>query len=717
MFRKTKPVVGLDIGSSAVKVVELRRSGQSLKVVGFGMEPVPSDTIVDGAIIDAAAVADAVARALVASRIKTKDVVASLSGNAVIVKKINLPVMTEAELSESIHWEAEQYIPFDIQDVNLDYQILSTRPGDGKGSMEVLLVAAKKDRIADYTDVIHKTGRTPVVVDVDAFAVQNAYEANYDVEPGAVVALLNIGASGVNINIVSGDQSLFTRDISMGGNAFTEAIQKELGLPFDSAERVKKGEPMDGVDPADVAPILRTVTENLLLEIQKTFDFFKATAASDRIDRVLVSGGDVACRRFRRSAGGALRDAGGAVRPVPEDPIRREALRDRARGGRGSDLGCRRGARAQTGGRPMIRINLLAIERDRAKRRSSAAASGPQVTQQRITLACSLILVLTALGVGWWYWSLKVQSDRIEADIVTSQKETARLRTLIQQVQTNDARRAQLQERVGLIEELRKGREGAVRMLDEISRSLPDMLWLTEVKQQGADLTISGRCMSLTALSDFVDNLKLGGLLQAGRDPGQPGRGHAAGRRERADPVLDQGDVRDTGLVAAKRERRDVAGTLTKLPWYGQVGAFLGLSAAGVAVFFYFYVSPMQREMTQRQRKLDALQLDIRKSQAIAQRLPQFRAEVADLEMRLETLKNVLPEEKDMGDLLRRLQTLAVQSNLTIRGFKPVETPVAKQLHAEWPINLAARRRVPQPRRSSSTGWASSRASSTSAGS
>ena len=131
-----------------------------------------------------------------------------------------------------------------------------------------------------------------------------------------------------------------------------------------------------------------------------------------------------------------------------------------------------------------------------------------------------------------------------------------------------------------------------------------------------------------------------------------------------------------------------MAGTLTKLPWYGQVGAFLGLSAAGLAAFFYLYVTPMQEEMTQRQRKLDALQTDIRKSQAIAQRLPQFRAEVADLEMRLETLKNVLPEEKDMGDLLRRLQTLAVQSNLTIRSFKPSVTPVAKQLHSEVPINL-----------------------------
>jgi type IV pilus assembly protein PilN len=184
----------------------------------------------------------------------------------------------------------------------------------------------------------------------------------------------------------------------------------------------------------------------------------------------------------------------------------------------------------------MIRINLLAVERDRTKRRASGGGLGLQATQQRITLACSLILVLTGLGVGWWYWSLKLQTDRIEEDIVTSQKETARLRMLIQQVQANDARRAQLQERVGLIEELRKGREGPVRMLDEISRSLPDMLWLVEVKQQGADLTINGRCTSLTALSDFVDNLKLGGyfkpveILDSQMDTAQPVAGSALTR-------------------------------------------------------------------------------------------------------------------------------------------------------------------------------------------
>jgi type IV pilus assembly protein PilM len=200
--------------------------------------------------------------------------------------------MTEAELGESIYWEAEQYIPFDIQDVNLDYQI--TDPGTGpesKGTMDVLLVAAKKEKIADYTGAITQAGRSAVVVDVDAFALQNAYEVNYGAEPNAVIVLVNAGASAVNINIVRGEFSLFTRDISIGGNAYTEAIQKELNLPFAGAEELKKGAPADGVTFEEARPVLHAVNENVLLEIQKTFDFFKATAASERIDKIVVSGG------------------------------------------------------------------------------------------------------------------------------------------------------------------------------------------------------------------------------------------------------------------------------------------------------------------------------------------------------------------------------------------------------------------------------------------
>jgi type IV pilus assembly protein PilM len=289
-FRKNKAVVGLDIGSSTVKAVELKPAGKGYKVAAYGSEPVPPDSIVDGAIIDGAAVVDAIRRVFEGRGIKTRDVAASLSGNAVIVKKISLPTMTEAELQESIYWEAEQYIPFDIQDVNLDYQIVESG-GSGKSTMDVLLVAAKKEKIADYTGVIGQAGCTAVVVDVDAFALQNAYEINYGTEPDAVVVLLNVGASATNINILSGDQSVFTRDIAIGGNAYTEALQKELNLPYEQADQLKHGLDVEGVTFDDARPVLRAVTENVMLEIQKTFDFFKATASSDRVTRIVVSGG------------------------------------------------------------------------------------------------------------------------------------------------------------------------------------------------------------------------------------------------------------------------------------------------------------------------------------------------------------------------------------------------------------------------------------------
>jgi type IV pilus assembly protein PilM len=301
VFRKTKALVGLDIGSSAVKAVELKPAGKSYRVTAFGTQPIPPDSIADGAIIDAGAVAEAIRRIFEGNKaFKAKDVCASLSGNAVIVKKITLPVMTESELAESIYWEAEQYIPFDIQDVNLDYQILDPGTGpDSRGSMDVLLVAAKKEKIGDYTSVIAQAGRTPVIVDVDAFALQNAYDVNYGLEADRVVVLMNAGASAVNINILQGDQSVFTRDISMGGNAYTEAVQKELDLPFAVAEQLKKGIPVDGATFEDAQPVLRAVTENVLLEIQKTFDFFKATASSDQMDRIMLSGGASRVDGFR----------------------------------------------------------------------------------------------------------------------------------------------------------------------------------------------------------------------------------------------------------------------------------------------------------------------------------------------------------------------------------------------------------------------------------
>ena len=318
---KSKTVVGLDIGSSAVKAVELKSTGRGYRIAAIASEAIPPDSIVDGAIIDGTGVAEAIRRVLDQAGIKSKDVAASLSGNAVIVKKISLPQMTDSELAETIRWEAEQYIPFDVQDVNLDYQILDAGGESGKTAMDVLLVAAKKDKIGDYTSVIAQAGRNPVVMDIDAFAIQNAFEVNYDAEPSEVNVLMNVGASAVNINIVSGGTSVFTRDISIGGNAYTEAIQREFNLPFAQAEQAKRGESVQGVQTEEMRPVLKAVTENVLLEIQKTFDFFRATAVADRIDRIMLCGGGARVEGFVETLAERF---GLPVEPL--DPFRRIPL-------------------------------------------------------------------------------------------------------------------------------------------------------------------------------------------------------------------------------------------------------------------------------------------------------------------------------------------------------------------------------------------------------
>ncbi len=300
LFGKRKGLVGVDIGSSAVKAVELKpggKGGDEYQLINIGSEALPPEAIVDGAIMDSGAVIDAIQRLFASQKIKTNEVATSVSGNAVIVKKISLPQMSTEELAESIHWEAEQYIPFDIQDVSLDYEVIDG--GGSGGNMDVLLVAVKKDKISDYTSAISQAGRSPLVVDVDVFALQNCYEINYGIDPGRVVALLNIGASIMNINIVKGATSIFNRDIAVGGNQYTDAIQKELNLSFDQAEALKRGARVEGAAPENLHPIIQAVSENIALEIQKTFDFFRATSSEDRIDRIFLSGGTAKIQGLR----------------------------------------------------------------------------------------------------------------------------------------------------------------------------------------------------------------------------------------------------------------------------------------------------------------------------------------------------------------------------------------------------------------------------------
>ena len=284
-----KSIVGLDIGSSSIKAVELKKSKGEIAVAALGVEPLGSDIVVDSMIVDSGSVSSAIAKLFTEQKIKAKSVATSVSGHSVIVKKIPMQTMTDAELADSINTEAAQHIPFDIADVNIDFQILSEPTGDPQ--MDVLLVAVKKDKILNYTNVLSLAGKSPAIVDIDAFALQNCYEYNYEPAQGTTVALLNLGASVMNINIVKGTTPLFTRDVSVGGNQYTDSLQKELDLGFDDAEALKLGQRVGTVSEDAKLPILQQVTEIIVLEIQKTFDFFRATAAGEHIERIYLAGG------------------------------------------------------------------------------------------------------------------------------------------------------------------------------------------------------------------------------------------------------------------------------------------------------------------------------------------------------------------------------------------------------------------------------------------
>ncbi len=291
LFGKKKSVAGLDVGSSSIKIVELDGKLNNLSLVGLGFENLPDNTIVDGQIMELNTVSDVINNICANHQINTNQVVTGVSGHSVIIKNIILPPMTREELEESIDWHAEEHIPYDLSDVSLDYQIT----GETAEATSVLIAACKRERIDNIKQAVQLAGKIPVVIDVDTFALQNCYEINYQPDDSQVVTLLNIGASTMNVNLVQGTRSLFSRDITVGGSQFTDVLQRNLGLTFQEAEAVKRGvvEAADGIEEKSIVPLMNDVTEIVSLEIQKTFDFYRATTEDSDIvvQKILISGG------------------------------------------------------------------------------------------------------------------------------------------------------------------------------------------------------------------------------------------------------------------------------------------------------------------------------------------------------------------------------------------------------------------------------------------
>ena len=290
LFQKKKDLIGIDIGSSSVKMVHLKEAKGGYQLAGLGMALLPAEAIVDNAIMDSSSIVDVVKGLVESQKLKTKNVATSISGHSVIIRKIQLPIMTEEEMEASIQWEAEQYIPFEISEVNLDFQILGSDANDAS-LMNVILVAAKKDFVNDYVALFKECGLNPQVVDIDCFAVENVYDVNYGSSEDEIVALIDMGASSMNVNVLRGGMSVFTRDIQVGGNAYNEEIQKRLGLNNEDAETVKLGGVVADVTAEAVAEVVEDATESLTQEVQRSIDFFSATSSDEKVQKVFITGG------------------------------------------------------------------------------------------------------------------------------------------------------------------------------------------------------------------------------------------------------------------------------------------------------------------------------------------------------------------------------------------------------------------------------------------
>jgi type IV pilus assembly protein PilM len=309
-------IVGLDIGTSCIKVVQLKRNAEQWHLVAMGLAPIPKDGQ-DNKNTDAMKniLPETIKKLFKETGIKTKKVVTSLSGDSVIIRYVKLPFMTTDELRAAIPREAEQYIPLNLDQVVLDFQILGETEEDGQKKLDVLLVAAKVDVVDQHLLLLKSSGLSPVVIDVDAFALENAYEVNRLEQGEETVALINLGASLTTINILEGNNTRFTRDIPVAGNEFTKEIQKEFNISFTEAEELKKSHGVISMEEDDfslstvsqkddrvlrMSDVMTPILNKLLGEIRRSFDYYETQSRKKTVERVVLLGGSAKLKNVNR---------------------------------------------------------------------------------------------------------------------------------------------------------------------------------------------------------------------------------------------------------------------------------------------------------------------------------------------------------------------------------------------------------------------------------
>ena len=316
LFGRTRVSAGLDIGSGFVKLVAIDHSKAEPEIVQVATSPLVPDAIVEGEVMDPALVADTVRALIDSAGLKRRDVVAAVGGHDVIVKKIPMDRMGENDAREVIRWEAEQHVPFDMENVQLDFQILDPR-GDS-AQMAVLLIAAKRELIENRINLLADAGLTPAVIDVEAFALHNAFEHNYPDARRGMVVLVNIGNETTNVNLVSDGAPILIRDIPFGTRRLRETLQRERGLTMDQAETVLQGRG----DTAQLRSIIDERVDELAVGIERAVAFITSQTSGEGISRAFVTGGGAVVKGMVESLGARL-----GVRTEMANPLQRVAVR------------------------------------------------------------------------------------------------------------------------------------------------------------------------------------------------------------------------------------------------------------------------------------------------------------------------------------------------------------------------------------------------------
>ncbi len=303
LFSSQKPLVALDIGSHTIKLAQLKKTKKGYELLNFGMIQLPEDTMIDGEVENPEALTEAIKSLVKSEKVKSKNIVVGISGQSVIIKKISVPLMSFDELAEMIREEADNYIPYDIDEVNLDFEIIKAEgeipeikgespaeSGEEEKQMDVIIVAVRKDTIQAFLDVAKEAGLKIKVMDLSAFALGNTFELNHEVELDTALALVNIGASSTNINIIENGVTAFTRDMPVGGNTVTEEVQKKLSVGFSDAEKLKLGNITEDFKKEDVALHVKAGIENICEELAKTIEMFEKTS-DFKVTKIYLSGG------------------------------------------------------------------------------------------------------------------------------------------------------------------------------------------------------------------------------------------------------------------------------------------------------------------------------------------------------------------------------------------------------------------------------------------